>query len=55
MVCNVIISFLFRLKKIENLDSLIKLDVLDLHGNQVTFLKLAFDPLKGEHKMYLLK
>lgn len=25
----------FRIKKIENLDTLTKLDVLDLHGNQV--------------------
>lgn len=29
--------FLFdRIKKIENVEALVKLDVLDLHGNQVT-------------------
>ena len=27
----------FRIKKIEHLDSLTKLDVLDLHGNEVNF------------------
>lgn len=33
---SLLISFdFFRIKKIENLDALLKLDVLDLHGNQV--------------------
>ena len=29
--------FYFRIRKIENLDALTKLDVLDLHGNKVCF------------------
>ena len=30
-----------RIKKIEHLDSLIKLDVLDLHGNEVSLVSMS--------------